>query len=41
MVITGVIKNLYEIKTKNGKYLAIADLQRNRTRYPLIIFTTV
>lgn len=41
MVMTGTIRELHELKCKNNKNMAIAVLQRNRNKYPLIIFNSV
>ena len=41
MVITGTIRELHELKCRNNKNIAIAVLQRNRNKYPLIIFNSV
>ncbi len=41
MVITGTIIELYELKCRSNKNVAIATLKRNRNKYPLIIFNSV
>lgn len=41
MVMTGTIRELHELKCKNNKNMAIAVLQRNRNKHPLIIFNSV
>ena len=41
MVITGTIIDLYELKCRSNKNLAIAKLKRSRNTYSLIIFNSV